>query len=71
MAAACGYASSLETSDLGQICSWLNEPPLDGARFARLFIRSGTPGDLPRPAVTPVEVKTRLMQHIGAPGGVH
>ena len=70
-AAACGYASSLETSDLGQICSWLNEPPNDGARFARLFIRSGTPSDLPRPAVTPVEVKTRLMQHIGAPGGMH
>ena len=71
MAAACGYASSLETSDLGQISTWLNEPALDGARFARLFIRSGTPSDLPRPAVTPVDVKTRLMQHIGAPGGVH
>ena len=71
MAAACGYASSLETSDLGQISTWLNEPPVDGARFARLFIRSGTPSDLPRPAVTPVDVKTRLMQHIGAPGGVH
>jgi phosphonopyruvate decarboxylase len=71
MAAACGYASSLETGDLGQISSWLNERPLDGARFARLFIRAGTPGDLPRPAVTPVEVKARLMQHIGAPRGVH
>jgi phosphonopyruvate decarboxylase len=71
MAAACGYASSLETSDLGRICSWLNERPVDGARFARLFIRSGTPSDLPRPAVTPVEVKTRLMRHIGVPGGVH
>ena len=71
MADACGYASSLETSELGQISSWLNERPLDGARFARLFIRAGTPGDLPRPAVTPVEVKARLMQHIGAPRGVH
>jgi phosphonopyruvate decarboxylase len=71
MAAACGYASSFETSDLGQISGWLNEPPVDGARFARLFIRSGTPSDLPRPAVTPVDVKTRLMQHIGAPGRVH
>jgi phosphonopyruvate decarboxylase len=71
IAAACGYASSFETSDLGQISSWLNEPPADGARFARLFIQSGTPSDLPRPALTPVEVKTRLMQHIGAPGGVH
>jgi phosphonopyruvate decarboxylase len=71
MADACGYASSLETSDLEQISSWLNERPLDGARFARLFIRAGTPGDLPRPAVTPVEVKARLMQHIGAPREMH
>jgi phosphonopyruvate decarboxylase len=71
MAAACGYASSLETSDLARISSWLAERPVDGARFARLFIRSGTPSDLPRPSVTPVEVKTRLMRHIGAPGGVH
>jgi phosphonopyruvate decarboxylase len=71
MAAACGYASSLETNELGQISGWLNEPPLDGTRFARLFIRPGTPDDLPRPSVTPAAVKTRLMQHIGAPSGVH
>jgi phosphonopyruvate decarboxylase len=71
MAAACGYASSLETNELGRISSWLNERPLDGTRFARLFIRPGTPSDLPRPSVTPVAVRTRLMQHIGAPSGVH
>jgi phosphonopyruvate decarboxylase len=71
IAAACGYASSLETDDLARISSWLAEPPVDGARFARLFIRAGAPSDLPRPSVTPVEVKTRLMQHIGAPRGVH
>ena len=47
VAAACGYASSLETSDLARISSWLTERPVDGARFARLFIRSGTPSDLP------------------------
>jgi phosphonopyruvate decarboxylase len=47
------------------------ERPVDGARFARLFIRPGAPSELPRPSVTPVEVKTRLMQHIGAPRGVH
>jgi phosphonopyruvate decarboxylase len=71
MAAACGYASALETSDLARISSWLTERPIDGARFARLFIRSGTPSDLPRPSVTPVDVKTRLMRHIGAPSRVH
>lgn len=69
--AACGYASSLETNDLGRISNWLNEPPVDGARFARLLIRAGTPVDLPRPSATPVEVKSRLMRHIGAPRGVH
>jgi phosphonopyruvate decarboxylase len=70
MAAACGYASSLETSELARISSWLTERPVASARFARLFIRSGTPSDLPRPSVTPVEVKTRLMRHIGARSGI-
>jgi phosphonopyruvate decarboxylase len=65
VAAACGYASAFETDELGQIASWLEERPIDGARFARLFIRAGTPSDLPRPSATPIEVKTRLMQHIG------
>ena len=71
VAAACGYASSLEASRLAEISSWLAERPIDGARFARLFIRCGTPSDLPRPSLTPVEVKARLMQHIGAPRGMH
>jgi len=41
------------------------------ARGGLQFIRAGTPADLPRPSVTPVEVKSRLMQHIGAPSGIH
>jgi phosphonopyruvate decarboxylase len=71
VAAACGYASSLETDDLVRISAWLNDPPSGGARFARLLIRAGTPGDLPRPSMTPVEVKARLMRHIGVRAGVH
>lgn len=70
VAAACGYASSLETDDLEQIVVWLNQPPSTGARFARLFIRAGTPGDLPRPSMSPVQVKARLMRHIGVHAGV-
>ena len=70
-AAACGYAAALETHELGRISSWLNERPLEGTRFARLLIRPGTASDLPRPSAMPVAVKTRLMQHIGAPNGVH
>jgi phosphonopyruvate decarboxylase len=71
VAAACGYASAAEMDDLAHLSAWLNEPPLNGARFARLLIRPGTPEDLPRPAMTPVDVKIRLMQHIGAGAGAH
>jgi phosphonopyruvate decarboxylase len=70
-AAACGYASAMETDDLAQISRWLSEKPIHGARFARLLIRAGTPGNLPRPAMTPVDVKARLMRHIGIRPGVH
>jgi phosphonopyruvate decarboxylase len=71
IAAGCGYASSFETDELGLIGDWLNEPSADGARFARLLIRAGTPSGLPRPTISPVDVKSRLMQHIGGAGSVH
>jgi phosphonopyruvate decarboxylase len=71
VAAACGYASSLETDDVGQIAVWLNAPPQNGPRFARLLTRTGTPRDLPRPSISPVEVKTRLMRHVGRAAGIH
>jgi phosphonopyruvate decarboxylase len=70
VAAGCRYASALETDELKRIAAWLDEPAIGGARFARLFIRPGTRTDLPRPSITPAEVKTRLMRHIGAPAGV-
>src|SRR6202000_2282841 len=38
LAASCGYASTLETADLGRISQWLSACPSGGARFARLFI---------------------------------
>ena len=68
--AGCGYASALETDDLARITDWLKQPPAAGAQFARLLIRAGTASDLPRPSVTPVDVKSRFMRHIGAPSGV-
>jgi phosphonopyruvate decarboxylase len=71
VAAACGYASSLETDDVGQIALWLNSPPEAGSRFARLLTRTGTPRDLPRPSIAPIEVKTRLMRHFGRAAQVH
>jgi phosphonopyruvate decarboxylase len=69
IAAACGYAATLDTDALSAISEWLELPPLDGPRFARLLTRPGTPADLPRPAITPVDVKTRMMQHFGHPAG--
>jgi len=66
VAAACGYASSIETDDLAHIAAWLDAPALDGPRFARLLTRAGTPDDLPRPSITPVEVKARLVRHLAA-----
>lgn len=66
VAAACGYASALDTDALGRISEWLEAPPLEGPRFARLLTRPGSPADLPRPSITPVEVKSRLMRHFGA-----
>jgi phosphonopyruvate decarboxylase len=69
VAAACGYAASLETDTLERISEWLSAPPLAGPRFARLLTRPGTPADLPRPSITPVDVKTRLMQHFAPQAG--
>jgi phosphonopyruvate decarboxylase len=71
VAAACGYGSSLETDDIERIGAWLEEPPEKGPRFARLFMRGGTPSDLPRPTLSPVEVKTRFMRHFRGHGGAH
>ncbi len=63
VAAACGYASALDTDRISRIGPWLESAPGGGPRFARLLTRPGTPEDLPRPSITPIDVKTRLMQH--------
>jgi phosphonopyruvate decarboxylase len=69
IAAACGYASAVESDDPEVLDEVYAAPALDGPRFVRLAIRSGTPSDLPRPTITPVDVKARLMRHIGAHDG--
>lgn len=66
IAAACGYASALQTAELGKIAAWLEAGPLTGPRFACLLTRPGSPADLPRPTLGPVAVKERLRRHIGA-----
>jgi phosphonopyruvate decarboxylase len=63
VAAACGYARSLEGDDLRGLAGWLEEPRRSGPSFARLWIRTGTPPDLPRPSISPADVKRRFMRH--------
>ena len=69
VAAACGYASAVESDDLALLDEVLAAPPLEGPRFVRLAIRRGTPDGLPRPTITPPDVKTRLMRHIATAQG--
>jgi len=62
------YASAVETDQLSVLDDVLaaSRANVDGPRFVRLAIRRGTPDGLPRPTITPPDVKTRLMRHIGA-----
>jgi phosphonopyruvate decarboxylase len=62
VAAACGYRSCLDTDSAAQLPDWLQRS--DGPHFARLLTRTGTPQDLPRPKVSPAQVRARFMQHI-------
>ncbi|SMF98980.1 phosphonopyruvate decarboxylase [Burkholderia singularis] len=75
IAAACGYASALDGDGALDVLGAALDAARMGARadvqdggahFACVKIRAGVPDGLPRPSVTPVEVKTRLMRHIGA-----
>jgi phosphonopyruvate decarboxylase len=63
VAAACGYRSCLDTDSVAQLAQWLTLSR--GPHFARLLTRTGTPHELPRPSVTPLQVRERFMQHIG------
>jgi phosphonopyruvate decarboxylase len=62
VAAACGYRSSLDTDVIPHLEAWLSQG--DGPHFARILTRTGTAKDLPRPKVTPMQVRLRFMQHI-------
>jgi phosphonopyruvate decarboxylase len=67
IAAACGYASALETDDVSRLQGWL-EDRRPGPHFARMLTKPGSPQDLPRPSMGPVEVKTRWQRHFGSLG---
>ncbi|MGO4155002.1 phosphonopyruvate decarboxylase [Cupriavidus sp. YAF13] len=71
VASACGYASAAEGDQLDLLDQTLTAAPAStaGPRFVALTISAGTPDGLPRPTITPVDVKTRLARHIGADQG--
>ena len=64
VAAACGYRSCLDTDSAAELAPWLELP--DGPHFARLLTRTGTPQDLPRPKMSPPQVRERFMRYIGS-----
>jgi len=71
VAAACGYASAIEGDSLDMLDRVLAQAATatSGPNFVCLQTRTGTPDGLPRPSVTPVQVKTRLGRQIGADQG--
>lgn len=68
VAAACGYGAATEAKDLDALADAVADvvagPVKDGSRFVRIVISSGASTDLPRPTISPVDVKRRLMRHI-------
>ena len=63
LASACGYRSAQEAVSPNSLPAFMRQA--QGPAFMRLLIRSGTPTDLPRPGLTPPQVRQRLMQHLG------
>jgi phosphonopyruvate decarboxylase len=71
IAAACGYATALQTSDLAALRAWLRLPPGAGPHFACIPSRAVIPQDLPRPADGPEQLRARFSGHLARAGRVH
>ncbi|RKP46558.1 phosphonopyruvate decarboxylase [Pararobbsia silviterrae] len=68
VAAACGYAFSIEGDALSVVDRLFDAESVDGVRFGCVLTRPGSPDGLPRPKVTPVDVQKRLGRHIDDTG---
>ena len=66
IAAACGYADAARSDDPHELSAFLADGEHGGPRFMHMKIATGAPADLPRPALTPVAIRTRFMRHIGS-----
>jgi len=63
VARACGYRTAEEGLGAADLQRFLHSGP--GPSLLHLKIRRGVPEGLPRPDVSPREVKQRLMRHLG------
>ncbi len=63
VAAGCGYPSVRRVEGADELEAVLRDRT-PGLRFVHLKTRPGAPDDLPRPKITPREVKERLKKHI-------
>jgi phosphonopyruvate decarboxylase len=64
IAAATGYAQVWSTDEVGDIAAIVGGHRGGGPTFAHIKTRTGTIENLPRPSITPPEVRARLMAHI-------
>jgi phosphonopyruvate decarboxylase len=62
VAASCGYAHAVESDCCASIPAFLDRQT--GPQLLHLRTRPGVPDGLPRPDVSPTEVKQRLMNHL-------
>ena len=65
IAAACGYPLAFESHSVEVIDALFDARAMDGPRFAHLCTRPGASPNLPRPSITPEQVRARLAAHIG------
>jgi len=63
VASACGYRDSEEAVSRNALERFTEIS--SGPAFMQLRIRSGVSADLPRPGISPFEVRNRLMRHLG------
>jgi phosphonopyruvate decarboxylase len=66
VARSCGYPIALEDDNLAVLDQLLSGTDRIGPRFACIKIRPGVMQDLPRPTLSPADVRARFMAHIGA-----
>jgi phosphonopyruvate decarboxylase len=66
VAAACGYPEALRAGSVDEVTAAV-KAPADKLRFVHVKMKPGAPEDLPRPTVTPVQVKERLMAFLKEP----